>query len=92
MVCKTVRKGMECPFMTAKGCTYNGGICHEITENCSGCNRTIQYDSGWYCAVSPDPQIKWKTGNCNLATHVKSEAADVSSKVNPLKASKRSKK
>ena len=42
MICETIRKGKECPFMTAKGCSYNGGICHEIVENCQGCNRTIE--------------------------------------------------
>jgi len=26
LVCTTIKEGMECPFMTAKGCSYNGGL------------------------------------------------------------------
>ncbi len=92
MVCTTVRKGMECPFMTAKGCSYNGGICHEIVEQCDGCNRKVEFSSAWYCTASPDPSIKWKRGACNMATHVTSAAATTGPKINPLKASKRGKK
>jgi Family of unknown function (DUF6811) len=75
--------------MMAKGCSFNGGICHEIIEKCNGCNRNTQYTSGWYCAACPDPTSKWKNGNCNLATHIVSAAAVKQAKVNPLKASKR---
>ena len=71
MICTTIRDGKECPFMTAKGCSYNGGICHEIVEQCSGCNRSIEYKTGWYCSAYPDPTMKWKVGNCNMATHTK---------------------
>ncbi|MGB5423817.1 MAG: hypothetical protein WBN03_16760, partial [Desulfobacterales bacterium] len=42
MICTTVREGRECPFMTAKGCSYNGGICHEIVEQCNGCGRKVE--------------------------------------------------
>ncbi len=78
--------------MTAKGCSYNGGLCHEIVEPCDGCNRRVEYLSAWYCSASPDPSKKWKLGNCNLATHVKAAAAAAQAKVNPLKASKRASK
>ncbi|MBW2639981.1 MAG: PxxKW family cysteine-rich protein [Deltaproteobacteria bacterium] len=61
MVCTTVRNGFECPFMTKKGCSYNGGICHEIVEHCNGCNRSTEYASRWYCSACPDPSLKWKT-------------------------------
>jgi len=88
MICETIRKGSECPFMTAKGCSYNGGICHEIVENCQGCNRTIEHSSRWYCSACPQPSTKWKAGNCNLASHLATEA-EKKAKVNPLKASKR---
>ena len=90
MICSTVREGMECPFMTAQGCNYNGGICHEITEQCKGCNRETQYASGWYCSACPDPTLKWKNGNCNLASHVSTVENAKKQKINPLKASKRS--
>lgn len=92
MICTTVRNGKECPFMTTKGCSYNGGICHEIVEQCSGCNRTMEVISGWYCTACPDPALKWKNGNCNLATHVTAVATQAKNKINPLKASKRGKK
>ncbi len=92
MVCKTVRDGMECPFMTVKGCSFNGGICHEIVDQCSGCNRSSEYQSGWYCAACPEPSVKWKNGNCNLASHVTTASSQKKSKINPLKASKRKNK
>lgn len=92
MICTTVRQGMECPFMTAKGCSYNGGICCEIAEQCNGCKRTIEFSSSWYCTACPDPKLKWKNGNCNLASHVVSAVKEAAAKVNPLKASKRSSK
>ena len=62
MICKTVRAGQECPFMTASGCSYNGGVCHEIVEHCNGCNRTVEFNSGWYCSASPEPAKRWQVG------------------------------
>lgn len=92
MVCTTVRNGQECPFMTAKGCSYNGGICHETVDKCSGCNRTVSFSNGWYCSACPDPSLKWKNGSCNLASHVSVMSAGKKEKINPLKASKRSRR
>jgi hypothetical protein len=92
MKCTTIREGMECAFMTAKGCGYKGGVCHEIVEQCKGCSRTVEVSSGWYCAACPEPDTKWKHGNCNLATHVSNSMAESTQKINPLKASKRSRK
>ncbi|MDL2321033.1 PxxKW family cysteine-rich protein [Desulfosarcina sp. OttesenSCG-928-B08] len=92
MKCTTIREGMECAFMTAKGCGYKNGLCLEIVDQCRGCNRTLEVSSGWYCSACPEPGIKWKAGNCNLATHVATTAAEASQKINPLKASKRSRK
>lgn len=93
LICETVRKGSECAFMTAKGCNYNGGVCHEIVEQCDGCGRAAKMESGWYCTACPEPSQKWKTSRCNLATHVKAEnAKSTKQKINPLKASKRTKK
>jgi hypothetical protein len=74
--------------MTKKGCSYNGGFCHEIVEGCEGCNRKIEISGGWYCASFPEPSLKWKNGSCNMASHVSASAA-AEAKVNPLKASKR---
>ncbi len=89
MICQTIRKGQECAFMTAKGCSYNGGLCHEIVEACKGCGRSQQLESGWYCTACPEPEMKWKHGHCNLATHVTISTNGQSKKLNPLKASKR---
>jgi len=89
MICQTIRKGSDCAFMTAKGCGYNSGLCHEIVEACNGCARIVQIESGAYCSACPEPAIKWKRGNCNLATHIVAAAAAPKAKINPLKASKR---
>jgi hypothetical protein len=78
--------------MTSAGCTYNGGICHEAVEQCDGCSRKIEYSSSWYCTSCPEPAVRWKIGSCNLATHVTSAGGDSKTKINPLKASKRSKR
>jgi len=89
MVCATIKQGVECPFMTQNGCSYNGGICHQIVEQCNGCNRGAEFASGWYCTACPDPTVKWKRGNCNLASHIKATSDSSKAKINPLKASKR---
>jgi hypothetical protein len=89
LICTTVKKGVECPFMNAKGCSYNGGICHEVVEQCNGCNRTAEFSSKWYCTACPDPSLKWKTGDCNFASHVIKASSTAKAKINPLKASKR---
>ncbi|MDP2645172.1 MAG: PxxKW family cysteine-rich protein [Desulfobacterales bacterium] len=91
MVCTTVRKGTECPFMSAKGCSYNGGVCHEVVEQCGGCNKSAEFETRWYCSAFPQPVLKWKSGKCNLATHVAAVATTAKAKVNPIKASKRGK-
>lgn len=75
--------------MTAKGCAYKGGICHATVDACDGCGRKIAFDSGWFCSACPEPSAKWKSGHCNLATHVARGAAENKQKINPLKASKR---
>jgi hypothetical protein len=92
MVCKSIREGVDCPFMTSSGCSYNGGICHEIVEECNGCNRSAEFTSGWFCNACPDPSLKWKNGNCNLASHVTKTDNAAKAKLNPLKASKRGKR
>lgn len=79
--------------MTTRGCAYNDGICHQIVEQCDGCNRTVEYQTAWYCTASPEPAKKWKLGNCNLATHVAAATSTAKpAKINPLKASKRASK
>jgi hypothetical protein len=75
--------------MTAKGCSYNEGTCLPIIEECSGCQRGSQFETGMYCTAAPDPSLKWKIGICNMATHVKAVEAVKKQKLNPIKASKR---
>jgi hypothetical protein len=89
MDCTTVKEGQECSFMTKKGCGFNSGACHKIVEACVGCQRVVNYTEGDYCMVFPDPAAKWRIGNCNMATHLKVEAAKGAAKINPIKASKR---
>ena len=89
MVCTTIKEGLECPFMAKKGCSYNGGICHKIVDQCNGCNRSTEFSSDWYCTACPDPSLKWKNGACNFASHVSTASAATKTKINPLKASKR---
>lgn len=90
MVCTTVRNGSECIFMSKNGCQFSGGSCHPITDKCDGCQRVVEYLSEKYCMIFPDPASKWKNGACNMATHIQAEAKKVGTKINPLKASKRS--
>ena len=89
MKCTTIRKDEECVFMTAKGCSYNGGTCKEVIEQCEGCQRMSEYETGKFCTAAPDPALKWKNGNCNFATHVRTAVETRKQKLNPIKASKR---
>ncbi len=89
MICTTVRKDNECPFMTKQGCSYEGGVCKPIVEKCEGCGRVSEFSSEKYCTSNPEPDIKWKVGNCNMATHIKLEVSETKKKINPIKASKR---
>ena len=89
MICTTIRKGDECVFMAAKGCQFNGGECKPIVDNCNGCSRAAEYETGKFCTAAPDPALKWKNGNCNLATHIKIVSETKKQKINPIKASKR---
>ncbi|MBL0732470.1 MAG: PxxKW family cysteine-rich protein [Desulfosarcina sp.] len=89
MICTTIKKDHECTFMTTNGCSYNGGVCHEIVDECKDCNRSAEFPTAWYCTACPEPALKWKNGNCNLATHVSSIVKEKKAHLNPLKASKR---
>ena len=89
MICTTVRKDSECPFMTKAGCSFDGGVCKPAVEQCEGCGRTTEFSSEKYCMSVADPSNKWKNGNCNLATHVVYVDDKPKQKINPIKASKR---
>lgn len=89
MNCQTVKAGTDCFFMTKKGCNFNGGSCYPIVSSCEGCSRIQEYPTGKYCSAYPQPELKWKTGACNFATHVAIAVPKEEKKVNALKASKR---
>jgi hypothetical protein len=89
MHCVTLKPGVECTFMTKKGCSFNGGSCKPIVSECEGCERTLGSNGSTYCASFPDPAVKWRRGTCNLATHVKNGKQETAQRINPLKASKR---
>ena len=89
MQCVTLKNGVECAFMTRKGCSFNGGRCHAVVDNCQGCSRTENFPEGTFCSVAPQPAIKWTRGSCNFATHIERKVATQTQKLNPLKASKR---
>jgi hypothetical protein len=74
--------------MKKDGCQFNGGACHQIIDACNGCQRIQEFPTGKYCSSFPEPAVKWRSGTCNMATHVKAEAK-ATEKINPLKASKR---
>lgn len=78
--------------MTHNGCGFNGGQCYAVSQECEGCKFAVEYPTGKYCQIFPDPASKWALGACNLASHVDRKRATAEQKVNPLKASKRSRK
>lgn len=93
MHCVTVKAGSDCAFMSKSGCGYNGGSCHQVVEQCDGCQRVMDLPIGRFCSSFPNPSMKWKTNHCNFATHAKLEnQSQQQAKINPLKASKRSTK
>lgn len=76
---------------TADGVEVKGFIVSPCVEQCSGCERIRTFDDQEFCSSYPDPASKWCGGNCNFATHIKTEA-QAKAKVNPIKASKRAAK
>jgi hypothetical protein len=89
-VCQTVKAGNTCIFWKKAGCSYNGGTCYPVVDACEGCQRIKDFPTGQYCISFSEPDLKWKLGACNLATHVKRNNGNgESKKLNPLKASKR---
>ena len=90
MICQAVKLGVDCTFMKKSGCSFNGGKCYPIVDECEGCDRIEEYALGRYCRSCGDPKSKWSNGKCNFATHIKKDDALKKAKINPLKASKRS--
>ena len=88
MDCATIKEGTYCAFMGKTGCSFSGGRCQPVVEQCEGCAQVKEYPEGQFCMTFGNPEAKWVLGRCNFATHIKDEK-QVEKKVNPLKASKR---
>jgi hypothetical protein len=84
-----MKRGIGCIFMKKTGCSYNGGKCYPTVENCDGCSRVLEFETGLYCATFPYPAQKWQKGTCPMSSHVKKAQKVEEQKINPLKASKR---
>ncbi|MDR2461150.1 MAG: PxxKW family cysteine-rich protein [Deltaproteobacteria bacterium] len=54
---------------------------HTIAEKCIGCERVSVTNDKKYCQVFPNPEVKWRLGNCNMATHIKVETKGTDAKV-----------
>jgi hypothetical protein len=52
-----------------------------IVEKCQGCDRTNVVGDLVYCAAFTTPALKWRLGNCNMATHIKVETKGGAEKV-----------
>ncbi|MDR3134728.1 MAG: PxxKW family cysteine-rich protein [Deltaproteobacteria bacterium] len=81
MQCGTVKTGLECAFMAKSGCGFLGGACRVIDQRCEGCDRVVAHGEKKFCAAFPDPAVRWRLGNCNMATHIKVESKADASKV-----------
>jgi hypothetical protein len=92
MICQTVKAGIDCGFMAKKGCGFKGGVCLSVVDPCNGCAKVMNFPTGSYCKVFPEPAAKWVSGKCAMATHMKTEVKEATQKINPLKASKRASK
>jgi RNA polymerase subunit RPABC4/transcription elongation factor Spt4 len=89
MQCQTIQPGTECTFWSKNGCVFKGNSCHNAVEACEGCERIVESEIGPVCSSYPAPEVKWAGGLCNFATHQKIKIEIDTTKVNPLKASKR---
>ena len=75
---------------TEQGVVFNGMPMSPVIEKCEGCERIKDFEGERFCSSYPRPDMKWKLGACNFATHVKATVdKEGKVKVNPLKASKR---
>jgi len=60
-----------------------------IVEKCDGCARTEMMNENIVCKAYINPSLKWRLGDCGLATHIVKEENTKKKKINPIKASKR---
>jgi hypothetical protein len=81
MQCETIKTGTECNFMAKTGCAFSGGACRIILDKCEGCDRVLSLAGKSYCQTFPDPSVRWRLGNCSMATHIRGESKNDASKV-----------
>jgi hypothetical protein len=87
--CVVIKKGKECPFATKNECSFVGGHCDQIIQQCEGCSRIEDWPEGKYCSSCAAPESKWTRGPCNMASHIEKEKEKEIKHVDPSKASKR---
>ena len=87
MICQTIKNGIDCGFMTKKGCGFNGGSCNAIIDKCEGCGKVIECPTGKVLPCLSGPGRKVADRQCPTATHLKLDVKETTQKVNPLKAS-----
>lgn len=75
---------------TSNTAKFSDGSFLQIIDKCEGCGRIVEVDSSKFCDAYLNPEAKWHLGICNLATHAKPEELLIKTRINPLKASKRS--
>lgn len=71
---------------------FGDGRFQPVAEKCAGCGRVVEHEGVEYCKSYLYPEVKWKHGLCNFATHAKPEIKVVTTRINPLKAAKRASK
>ncbi len=93
MLARKMETTLENAVLTKDGLKYNGFFLKPVVEQCEGCERILEHESGQYCASCPNPDQKWSRKACNFATHTRGNGPKIEkAKVNPLKASKRAAK
>ncbi len=66
MHCETLKPGIDCTFMTKKGCSFNGGSCKTVVTECEGCDRILGSNGSSFCASFPDPASQMAPGGLQL--------------------------
>ena len=46
MHCESVKPGVDCTFMTKKGCSFNGGKCKTVVEACDRLRPDLGFHDG----------------------------------------------
>ena len=60
-------------MQTSEPVKYSAGAFQPVIEQCDGCDRIVEENSGKYCKTYMSPESKWHLGLCNFATHAKPE-------------------